>query len=48
MTVDLTALRVTDGAGGLKPLTDRDKREIAVTARKVLGADRFQIGRAHV
>jgi polyisoprenoid-binding protein YceI len=41
VTVDLTALVVTDGTGGLKPLTDRDKREIAVTARKVLGADRF-------
>ena len=37
---DLGALIVRDGTGGLKPLTDRDKREIAVTARKVLGADR--------
>ncbi|MGO9141378.1 MAG: YceI family protein, partial [Streptosporangiaceae bacterium] len=38
--VDLGALTVREGTGGLKPLTDRDKREIAVTARKVLGADR--------
>ncbi len=33
------SLVVRDGSGGLKPLTDRDKREIAVTARKVLRAD---------
>ncbi len=38
--VDLTALVVREGTGGLKPLSDRDKREISVTARKVLGADR--------
>jgi polyisoprenoid-binding protein YceI len=37
--VDLGALVVRDGTGGVKPLTDRDRREIAVTARKVLGAD---------
>jgi polyisoprenoid-binding protein YceI len=36
---DLGALVVRDGTGGVKPLTDRDRREIAVTARKVLGAD---------
>jgi polyisoprenoid-binding protein YceI len=41
VTVDMGSLVVRDGAGGLKPLTDRDKREIAVTARKVLKADRF-------
>jgi polyisoprenoid-binding protein YceI len=40
VTVDLGALVVREGTGGIKPLTDRDKREIAVTARKVLGADR--------
>lgn len=38
--VDLTALVVRAGTGGIKPLSDRDKREISVTARKVLGADR--------
>jgi polyisoprenoid-binding protein YceI len=38
--VDLGALVVRQGTGGIKSLTDRDKREIAVTARKVLGADR--------
>jgi polyisoprenoid-binding protein YceI len=37
--VDLGALVVRDGTGGVKPLTDRDRREIAVTTRKVLGAD---------
>lgn len=39
--VDLGALVVRDGTGGIKPLSDRDKREISVTARKVLGADRY-------
>lgn len=41
VTVDLGALVVREGTGGIKPLTDRDKREIAVTARKVLAADRY-------
>jgi polyisoprenoid-binding protein YceI len=40
-TVDLGALVVRAGTGGIKPLTDRDKREIAVTARKTLSADRY-------
>jgi polyisoprenoid-binding protein YceI len=39
--VDLGALVVRAGSGGIKPLTDRDKREIAVSARKVLAADRY-------
>jgi polyisoprenoid-binding protein YceI len=38
--IDMGSLVVRDGSGGLKPLTDRDKREIGVTARKVLAADR--------
>src|SRR6516225_10427141 len=38
--IDTGALVVRDGTGGVKPLTDRDRREIAVTARKVLAADR--------
>jgi len=38
--LDLTSLVVIAGTGGVKPLSDRDRREIAVTARKVLGADR--------
>lgn len=41
VTVDLNSLVVRDGTGGLKPLTDRDRREIAVTARKLLRVDRF-------
>lgn len=41
VTVDLGALVVRDGTGGIKPLSDRDRREIAVTARKVLAADRY-------
>lgn len=38
--IDMGSLVVRDGSGGIKPLTDRDRREIQVTARKVLGADR--------
>jgi polyisoprenoid-binding protein YceI len=34
--IDLSSLVVREGTGGLKPLSDRDKREIAATARKVL------------
>jgi polyisoprenoid-binding protein YceI len=41
VTADLGSLVVKEGTGGIKPLTDRDKREISVTARKVLTADRF-------
>ena len=38
--IDMGSLVVREGTGGVKPLTDRDRREIAVTARKVLAADR--------
>jgi polyisoprenoid-binding protein YceI len=38
--IDMNSLIVREGSGGLKPLTDRDRREIAVTARKTLGVDR--------
>jgi polyisoprenoid-binding protein YceI len=37
--IDLGSLTVREGTGGLKPLTDRDRREIVVTARKTLGSD---------
>src|SRR5215813_11256565 len=36
--IDLGALVVREGTGGVKSLTDRDRREIAVTTGKVLGA----------
>ncbi len=39
VTIDMHSLTVVSGSGGVKPLSDRDRREIAVTARKVLGAD---------
>ena len=39
-TLDLTSLVVIAGTGGVKPLTDRDRREIVATAQKVLRADR--------
>jgi polyisoprenoid-binding protein YceI len=38
--IEMGSLLVREGRGGLKPLTDRDRREIAVTARRVLGAGR--------
>jgi len=37
---DLGSLVVLAGTGGIKPLTDRDRKEILATARKVLSADR--------
>jgi polyisoprenoid-binding protein YceI len=37
VTADLDSLRVVSGSGGVKPLSDRDKREIVATATKVLG-----------
>ena len=39
--IDMGALVVREGTGGVKPLSDRDRREIAVTARKTLAADRY-------
>jgi len=40
VSADLGSLVVRAGTGGIKPLTDRDKREIISTARKVLSVDR--------
>jgi hypothetical protein len=37
--LDLTSLRVLEGTGGVKPLSDKDKREITKTASKTLGTD---------
>src|SRR5262249_58873837 len=39
--IDLGALAVREGTGGVKSLTDRDRREIAVNARKGLGAGQY-------
>jgi polyisoprenoid-binding protein YceI len=41
LRIDMGALVVREGTGGVKPLTDRDRREIAVTARKLLASDRY-------
>jgi polyisoprenoid-binding protein YceI len=35
--VDLGSLAVREGTGGAKPLTDKDRRDIENTARKILG-----------
>ena len=37
--IDIGALTVREGTGGLKPLTDRDRREIATTARRLLSTE---------
>jgi polyisoprenoid-binding protein YceI len=39
--IDLNSLVVKEGIGGVKPLSDRDRREIALTALKTLHADRY-------
>lgn len=39
ITIDLGSLRVNSGTGGMKPLSERDKREIVGNARRQLGAD---------
>jgi polyisoprenoid-binding protein YceI len=39
--IDVTSLVAREGTGGLKPLSDKDRRDIISNARKVLGADRF-------
>jgi polyisoprenoid-binding protein YceI len=40
VTIDMGSLTVREGTGGVRPLTDRDRREISSTARKTLGTDR--------
>jgi polyisoprenoid-binding protein YceI len=40
-TIDLTSLAIREGRGGIKPLTDRDRRDIAGQARKSLDAGRY-------
>jgi len=39
--IDIGALRIRDGTGGLKPLTDRDRNEIANTTRRLLATERY-------
>jgi polyisoprenoid-binding protein YceI len=38
--IDLGSLAVREGSGGVRALSDRDRREIAATARKQLATDR--------
>lgn len=45
VTAETSSLRVVHGAGGVKPLSDRDKQEIRTNAAKVLGADRTPTAR---
>jgi polyisoprenoid-binding protein YceI len=39
--IDVGALTVRGGTGGLKPLTDRDRREIGVTMRRLLETSQY-------
>jgi polyisoprenoid-binding protein YceI len=39
--IDIGSMVVREGIGGVRPLSDRDRREIAATARKQLEADRY-------
>lgn len=41
VTIELGSLAVLAGTGGVKPLSDRDRREIVATAGKVLQVDRY-------
>jgi polyisoprenoid-binding protein YceI len=41
--VDLKSLSVLDGTGGVKPLTNRDRLEIAANARKSLKSTQFPV-----
>ncbi|HLX48929.1 MAG TPA: YceI family protein [Streptosporangiaceae bacterium] len=38
-TIDMTSLTVREGSGGIKPLTDKDRRDIKSQARKILSID---------
>jgi polyisoprenoid-binding protein YceI len=38
VTVDLSSLSVREGSGGALPLTDRDRKEINATMRRILGS----------
>lgn len=40
--IDMASLVVREGTGGLKPLTDADRREITATARRLLSVDRHR------
>ena len=40
-TIDLTSLAIREGRGGIKPLTDRDRRDITGQAGKSLDTGRY-------
>jgi polyisoprenoid-binding protein YceI len=40
--IDMTSWVVREGSGGLKPLTDADRRDITATARRLLSVDRHR------
>lgn len=46
--LDLSSLAVRAGTGGAKPLTDKDRRDIAATAGKILGTGKAVFSSARV
>ena len=46
--LDLGSLAVREGTGGAKPLTDKDRRDIAGTASKILGAGKASFASTRV
>jgi polyisoprenoid-binding protein YceI len=40
--IDMTSWVVREGTGGLKPLTDADRRDITATTRRLLSVDRHR------
>ena len=40
VTVEMGSMRIVDGTGGIKPLSEREKLEIIRNARKILSVDR--------
>jgi len=43
--IDLGSLAVREGTGGAKPLTDKDRGDIAATAKKILGSGNQAVAR---
>jgi polyisoprenoid-binding protein YceI len=44
VTVEMGSMRIVDGTGGIKPLSEQEKHEIIRNARKILSVDRYPEG----
>lgn len=45
VSVDMGSMRIIDGTGGVKPLSEREKSEILRNARTILSVDRYPEGK---